>query len=89
MDKLTIQHHLDMKKRYSSYPSLPKHLTPETKEDKAKYNRLVSQKSVREDSLGDYAQSTLRGFILRVNNWSHNEELKLRNLMTAHKETKL
>lgn len=73
MNKDEITRHLSAKKRYPSYPSLPKMLHPDlSTQEKAKYKALNAP-SKRLDALGTYEQSVVRGFLMRVSNWEKNE----------------
>jgi hypothetical protein len=70
MTKNDIEYHTNMKKGDKTYPLLPKHISAPSKKTKL----LASKQSLREDSLGDYTQSTIRGFNSRVKNWEKAQE---------------
>ena len=70
MNKEQLEYHVGMKKANPSYPALPNCLKlDQTKEDKAKYKRLMTESQNNLEGCGDYSQSVVRGFLSRVRNW--------------------
>tara|TARA_R110002126_G_scaffold65734_3_gene167563 strand:+ start:2641 stop:2898 length:258 start_codon:yes stop_codon:yes gene_type:complete len=84
MDLETIQTHKTFKNTYSNYPSLPRYFTIDSKQEVTRAKRLCIP-SVKENALGNYEQSLLRGFNKRVSNWfkDHKEYIDKKNLYTA------